>query len=137
MPVKKISDDKKVAVKSLVDAGMSYQKVSEIVGVANGSITNIVREFESNREIVEYYKKNRADLLAYDQIKYRSHITEEKLEKASARDLEIMRGVCYDKERLEKGQSTENVSVIIEYIRELKKKKAQELFDQGEQEGET
>jgi transposase len=126
LPGRRISDDKKVVVKSLVDAGMSYQKVSEIVGVAKGSITNIVREFEASRELVAYYEKNRSDLLAHDQIVYRSYITPDKLEKASARDLEIMRGVCYDKERLERGKSTENVSAIVEMIRRMKEEEALE-----------
>jgi len=35
--------------------------------------------------------------------------TPAKLEKASARELELMRAIALDKERLERGQSTENV----------------------------
>jgi hypothetical protein len=66
-----------------------------------------VKEFESNRKLAEYYKRNRADLLAFDQIVYRSHITPEKLEKTSARDLEIMRSIAHDKERLDRGESSE------------------------------
>jgi len=65
--------------------------------------------------------------LTFDQIVYRSHITAEKLEKTSARDLEIMRSVAYDKERLERDQSTENIGLVIyERIMEAKRRIAAE-----------
>jgi transposase len=121
---KTISDEKKAVVKALADSGVSYRKIQEIIPVSLGQISNIIKEFESNRKLVEYYKKNRADLLAFDQLTYRSYITKEKLEKASARDLELMRGITYDKERLTRGESTENVSVIIEAIEDLKRRRA-------------
>jgi transposase len=121
---KTISDEKKALVKTLADSGMPYRKIQEIIPVSLGQISNIIKEFESNRKLVEYYKKNRADLLAFDQMVYRSHITQEKLEKASARDLEIMRGISHDHERLERGQSTENVHLLIEAIEDLKRRRA-------------
>jgi len=55
---------------------------------------------------------------------YRSYITKEKLEKASARDLELMRGITYDKERLTRDESTENIHVIIEALDDLQKRRA-------------
>lgn len=123
MPGYRIPYDKKVVVKSLVDAGMPYRKIQEITSVSLASITNIVKEFEANRELVEYYKKNRGDILAHDQILYRSYITPEKLEKASARDLETMRAIAFDKERLERGQTTENLGLAMyQMIRDYKER---------------
>ncbi len=124
MGKKTISDEKKAVVKALADSGMPYRKIQEIIPVSLGQISNIIKEFESNRKLVEYYKKNRADLLAFDQMVYRSHITPEKLEKASARDLELMRGITYDKERLTRGESTDNIHVIIEALDDLQKRRA-------------
>jgi len=54
---------------------------------------------------------------------YRSYITKEKLEKASARDLELMRGITYDKERLTRGESTENIHQLIEYLDDLQRRR--------------
>ena len=125
MGKKTISDEKKAVVKALADSGMPYRKIQEIIPVSLGQISNIIKEFESNRKLVEYYKKNRADLLTFDQMVYRSHITEEKLEKASARDLELMRAVAFDKERLQRGESTDNVSIamaIKEYAQDLQRR---------------
>jgi len=123
MGKKTIPDEKKVVIKSLVDAGMPYRKIQEIIPISLGYISSIVKEFGSNDELVAAYKNNRADILAHDQLTYRSHITPEKLEKASAKDLELMRCMAYDKERLERGESTENVSVITKIIKEIQAKR--------------
>lgn len=123
MGKKTISDEKKAIVKTLADAGVPYRKIKEVTSVSLGHISNIIKEFENNRKLVEYYKKNRADLLAFDQLTYRSYITKEKLEKASARDLELMRGITYDKERLTRGESTENIHHLIEYLDDLQRRR--------------
>lgn len=120
---RKCSEQKSVVIKSMADAGIPYREIQEIIpDVSLGTISKIVSEFEANRELTEWYRKNRADILAQDQ-RYRSYITDEKLMKASARDLELMRCMTYDKERLERGESTENVALIVETIREMKKQK--------------
>ena len=121
-----ISNEKKVVVKSLVDAGVSYRKIQNIVPVSLGHISNIVKEFENNKELIAYYTKNRADILTHDHITYRNYITPEKLKKASARELELMRCMAYDKERLERGESTENVAVILDAIMDLKRKRREQ-----------
>ena len=138
MPGHRIPDNKKIVIKSLVDAGMSYREIQHIMDVSPASITNIVREFEANKPLVEYYKRNRRNILAYDQLRCRGYITDEKLEKASAKDLEIMRSICHDKERLEGGESTENVAVIIRALQEAKEKefREMELEGKGEQDEE-
>lgn len=102
---------------------MSYRKIQKIVPVSLGHISNIVKEFKSNKGLTAYYKKNRADILTYGQITYRNYIAPEKLKKAFARELELMRCTAYDKERLERGESTENVAVILDAIMDLKRKR--------------
>ena len=69
MGKKTISDEKKAVVKALADSGMPYRKIQEIIPVSLGQISNIIKEFESNRKLVEYYKKKRADLLPYSTFK--------------------------------------------------------------------
>jgi len=127
MGKKTISDKKKIVVKSMVDAGMTYREVQKILPISLGYISSIVKEFGSNNELVAAYRNNRADILAHDQLTYRSYITPEKLEKASARELELMRCMAYDKERLERGESTENVAVITEAIQDLRRRRKAEL----------
>jgi len=120
----RISREKKLMVKTLADAGTPYRKIQEATDVSLGTISKVVREFELNKPLVDSYKKNRADILAHDQLVYRSHITEEKLKKASAKDLELMRCMAFDKERIQLDQSTVNVSVIIAALDDLQKRRA-------------
>lgn len=135
-----ISDDKKVVVKSLVDAGTNYRKINEITGVSLGHITKIVKEFESSQELIDWYQKNKLNVLMKAQLEnlalqeaIRNSITEDDLKKwtpdQKARWYQVLgtdHGIKFDKERLERGQSTENVSVIIEAIMDLKRRKMEE-----------
>ena len=132
-----ISDDKKVVVKSLVDAGTNYRKINEITGVSLGHITKIVKEFESSQDLIDWYQKNKLNVLMKAQFEnlalqeaLRNSITEDDLNKwtpdQKARWYQVLGtdyGIKFDKERLERGQSTENVSVIIEMIKDLKRRK--------------
>ena len=62
---------------------------------------------------VEEYRAGRAEILASKQIEVLNHLTPEKLKSASAQQLTYTYGVLYDKERLERGQSTGNISVSV------------------------
>ena len=68
----------------------------------------------SSQKDLEAYKHNRADILAMKQAEMTSSITDEKLKKANMRDLVWSFGVLYDKERLERGQSTGNLAIIVD-----------------------
>jgi len=56
------------------------------------------------------YKQHRADVLANWQYKLLKSITTDDLKSASLSQKVIAYGVMYDKERLERGQSTENIA---------------------------
>ena len=140
MSKKNVSDEKKIVVKSLIDAGASYRKINEVTGVSLGLITKIKREFEGNKELVAWYRDNRLDVLRKAQLDnlalqeaIRQSVTEEELKNwtpdQKARWYQVLGtdyGIKFDKERLEAGESTENVSVIVSYIKELKKKRMKE-----------
>ena len=132
-----VSDDKKVVVKSLVDSGLSYRKVNEVTGVSLGLISKIVKEFEGNRELVEWYRENKAGVLAKAQLSnialqsaIRDSITEEDLKSWTPDQkarwysaLNISYGIQFDKERLMLGESTENVAQIIKTINYIKEQR--------------
>jgi transposase len=131
-----VSDDKKVVVKSLVDSGMSYRKINEVTSVSLGLISKVVKEFEGNQELIEWYRENKAGVLAKAQLDnlalqnaIRESITVEALEKWTPDQkarwysaLGINFGIQFDKERLVLGESTENVSAIIKIIDEIKER---------------
>jgi len=137
MGKKTISDEKKVVIKSLVDSGKSYREVQEIIPVSLGYIGKIIKEFEANKELIDYYKTNKIDILLKTQMDnlalqgaIRASITEKDVKKwtpdqkarwydATGRDF----GIKFDKGRLEEGESTENVSVLYKHILAIRERR--------------
>jgi hypothetical protein len=65
---------------------------------------------------VEDYRKMRGSILDASQMALlKSALTREKLDKASLRDLMVSFGILYDKGRLERGQSTQNVNKQVQF----------------------
>ena len=134
MGKKTISDDKKVVVKSLVDSGMPYRKVNEVTGVSLGLIGKIVRQFEADRDLIEWYQKNKVELLRKAQVEnlalqqaIRDTLTEEEIRKLTPDQkarwfaaLGVDHGIKFDKERIQSDLSTDNVSVVVKMIKQLK-----------------
>ena len=107
-------------------------------GVDKDAAHDSLIDYDQFSESVEKYKVNRADILAFtqsqniskQQVIIKKHVTEEKMDKWTANEaanwyskLGLDFAVKYDKERLERGESTENVAVIVSAIKELKRKK--------------
>ena len=127
---KTVSDDKKVVVKSLVDSGLSYRKINEVTGVSLGLISKIVKEFEGNRELVEWYRKNKANVLAKAQLDnlalHRAvigSISEADVagmtvsEKARlGRDTAVNAAIFYDKEEIERSKGVDDINKALDVI---------------------
>ena len=134
-----VSDERKVVVKSLVDADMPYSQIRDITGLSNGYISRIVKEFEESKPLVEHYKKNKIEILMKSQAQnlslqdaIRNRVTEEYIDSWTPTEkqrwfsgLGVDFGIKYDKERLESGQSTENVGVVVKAMHEWKRLKEQ------------
>ena len=136
MGKKTLTDEKKVVVKSLIDSGMPYRKVNEVTGVSLGYIKKIVNEFEANKGLIEWYKTRKGEVLLKAQLDslalqeaIRNSITDEEIQKWTPdqkarwyQALGVDFGIKYDKTRLEEGESTTNVSVIVQAIRDAKRR---------------
>ena len=134
-----IPDDKKKIIKAFIEAGMPYKEIVELTNVAMGTITKIKGNpaIKADKEMLAVYKKQRADVFTSAGMKYSqlrdlilSSMTSEEIremtitQKISALPkLEIAHGTIYDKERLERGESTENVHVIVDAITDLQKRR--------------
>ena len=124
MGKKTISDEKKVVIKSLADMGLSYRKIQGIIPISLGYIGKVIKEFDENRELIDFYRKNRADILLKAQLDdmalqevLRDSVAKADLEKWTPdqrarwfQALTIDGAVKLDKERLIRGESTENIS---------------------------
>lgn len=71
---------------------------------------------------IESFKTQRADLLAFKQAICLENLTSEKAQKSSNRDLAVTFGILYEKERLDRGESTANVSVLSQRLDAAKRR---------------
>lgn len=93
--------------------GLSYQEIADYFGVRKQSVWDALQPYglETNGSI-EVFKEKRADILAGKQADCLAALTVDDIKKASPRDKAIIFGTLYDKERLERGQSTVNLASI-------------------------
>ena len=141
--------EEKALTKALVDKGISYSKVGELMGFSKGFIAKVVKQFDDQKELTEYYSANKAAIIENFQLENlaiqrltraeilkRLNETPGKLTDAALaaydRAAGIDFGIKYDKHRLETGESTENVALVIGAIRDWKKiKQLQESKTSG------
>lgn len=102
-------------------AGMSYGDIAKFFSIPKPTVQARLKPFFGKEADVPAFKAHRADLFAGQQVRLLSAITDKDIEKASLRDKVIAAGVLYDKERLERGQSTSNVSMLFTISAEAEK----------------
>ncbi len=97
---------------ALHNAGNSTRKIEQIVGLDH---TRVARRLQrlTPRKTTEIYKSMRADIFAEKQRQWLMMSNTPKLirDSKAQRDLATCIGILYDKERLERGQSTSNISL--------------------------
>jgi hypothetical protein len=120
----------------LAEKQVSTYDIAKHQGVNQSSVWRFLDAHKTQTQQVNIYKANRADLFArvsgmslgvIEQVvqKIQEDLDNGVLDaltppqkSAVARDLNIVAGTIYDKERLERGQSTENVSVMGKLVAE-------------------
>lgn len=97
---------------------LSCQEIGDIVGRDKSNVSRALRRYGFEMKGLGRYKDNRADILAGFQNRILEAIDSNKLDKASLKDIALSYGILYDKERLERGKSTENVAMsgLVEII---------------------
>lgn len=101
------------AIKLRLENGLTLQQIADHYGVTKNAIWEGFRSAGlGDMEGLTEFKANRGDVLADIQKRVLAALDDDKLKSASARDLATLFGILYDKERLERGQSTQNTSVF-------------------------
>jgi hypothetical protein len=127
LPQRPRSANKKDMVALALNTDMSISDIARVTGFNRMVAQKLVTDVRGNKDLIDQYKAVREDFFAYEELQYLSNITPEKLEAAHAKDLVAMAKTAFDKGRLESGESTENVSVIVGAIKDWKRKKQQNL----------
>ena len=105
-----------VEVLNLKQKGLSHAQIGTLLDCSRQNVDYLVKNYGQELAMVETYKKNRADLLASKQSQLLTALTPEKIDKMAGRDLVVSLGILQDKERLEKNQSTTNVSLFARIV---------------------
>jgi len=95
-----------------INHGLSYAQMSPLLGVSPAAIHKRIKHLLPNSD-AQYYQDHRADILSHAQLQLLSQIDARRLKKVNIRDAVVSAGILYDKERLERGQSTANADIKI------------------------
>jgi patatin-like phospholipase/acyl hydrolase len=130
-------DNKKIdreKVHKYIDSGLYNNEISKIMGCNSRTVDRIVEKCGADRASLTKYKDNRADIMADLQRKIIEHINEndEKIEKASIRDLSVLFGILYDKERIERGKVSNYSINIVASIEDAQKLRMKAWREQGD-----
>jgi len=110
-----------------INHDLSYAKIAAIQKVCPNAIFKRLKPLLPD-EGAEIYRENRGDIFSHLQLRLLSQVDSARLKKISVRDAVVSAAILYDKERLERGLSTEildtrslnvNVSKIDVEIRRL------------------
>jgi hypothetical protein len=97
---------------------MSYGDIAKYFSIPKPTVQARLKPFFGKDIDAPAFKIHRADLFAGQQARVLSAITDADIKKASLRDKVISAGILFDKERLERGQSTSNSSIILSVVRQ-------------------
>lgn len=92
--------------------GLTYSQIAGALKCSKDTVTKRLAPFRMMIDNTDDYKNARALSLMIQQHRISKAITDEKLDEAKLKDLAYAFGLFYDKERLETGQSTQNISYM-------------------------
>lgn len=95
-----------------INNGLSYNRIAAIQGVTPPAVLNKIKHLLPAAE-TDIYKTQRADIFSHAQLRILSSITASDLKKAPLQAKVVSAGILYDKERLERGLSTERIDHVV------------------------
>ena len=126
--------------------GNSYKEIGKILGCTKQNVELRLRPFKAEIEALQSFKEQRADVLAVYQQKLLNSLTDSNIKRMPPGTRLTGFGILYDKERLERGQSTDNIAVEAliedlhntqEQLDKIRERKAELLRLKAEQQGQN
>lgn len=98
---------------------LSMREIGKMVDCSHVNVIKVLERYGINKNETEDYKAHRGDIQAGIQDRILKSITDADIKAMPVGQRLMGYGILYDKERLERGQSTDNQSVIVTHIRDL------------------
>ncbi len=95
------------------------REIAKQADVSASYVQEVLERYGLTPETVKDYKNNRADILTGLQHRIIKSITEQDIQKAPLAARMMAIGISFDKERLERGQTTQNIGQLIAHIEGL------------------
>lgn len=99
---------------------LSTREIGTLCDCSHPTVIRTLSRYHIEREALEDFKRNRADVFAGLQHRLISSCTDEDILKTPMGSRILAACQLYDKERLEQGKSTGNIAVLIDQIRQIK-----------------
>lgn len=115
--IKEINDTapKNIPIESILELrnkGLSLSQVGKVLGCSSVNVSNRLKQYQPTFERLEHFKKNTSDIFTLKLSEVINALTLDEIKKASPQVKGMLIGILYDKLRLEKGLSTQNISVF-------------------------
>ena len=132
------SAPKGIPLESIIEykrKGLTTREIAELLGCSHSNIVQRLQDVSEDITTLDQYKTHRADILAFTgrrMVNVFLGLTDAEQKEVVKRRGMVDYGILYDKERLERGQSTHNLANIhadIEAIRGQATKKPQGIED--------
>lgn len=109
------SSNKYIPIEDIIEycnKGLSYREIGELLGCSKQNISQRLDAIGYAPERLKNFHKNRADIFSFLQSKILNSIDEDAIQKAPLNLKVVSAGILYDKERLERGKSSQNISIV-------------------------
>jgi len=90
--------------------GISGRELAETAEVAPSTARAYLAKYGINKGEIDLFVDNRVDIVRSKQQMILDNMTEAKIKGAAFRDMAVAYGILLDKDRLESGQSTQNIA---------------------------
>lgn len=95
--------------------GLSYSQIEKLTGIDSSTAFCRLKAIGYKDGDINAFKAHRADILTLKQINLLNALNEKTIAAMPGRDLVVATGILYDKERLERGQSSINIDLRAEF----------------------
>jgi hypothetical protein len=104
---------------------LNTREIGELAECDHSHVVRVLARYGVEQGLVEKYKRGRADIFAGIQGRILDTITNDDIKKASLQQKVTAAGILYDKERLERGESTSNTISIVADIEAVRRAKVE------------